>query len=103
MLGAGAFGKVLEVKKRDCERTYAMKVQAKSMLEQTFGDVWEKLAIIERKLMGSLHHPLLVNLAYAFQVHAGCTLAVHRVRAFLDPRSRILPPLTGGPLPASDH
>ena len=67
MLGRGAFGNVLEVIKRDCECKYAMKVQSKSRLEETFGEVWDELALVERSLMTNLHHPLLVNLAYAFQ------------------------------------
>lgn len=67
MLGKGAFGNVLEVCKRDSECTYAMKVQDKSRLERAFGDTWDELALVERTLMASLHHPLLVNLAYAFQ------------------------------------
>ena len=38
----------------DCGRTYAMKVQKKSQLEAAFGEIWETLAIVERKLMASL-------------------------------------------------
>ena len=67
ILGEGAFGKVLEVSKRDCECTYAMKVMSKVRLAQMFEDDWEEFSLVERQLMASLHHPLLVNLAYAFQ------------------------------------
>ena len=67
MLGEGAFGKVLEVVKRDCGKRYAMKVMKKSAMVDVFGEDWEKLVMVEQKLMCSLHHPLLINLAYAFQ------------------------------------
>ena len=29
--------------------------------------MWEKLASVELQLLSTLHHPLMVNLAYAFQ------------------------------------
>ena len=67
ILGEGGFGKVLEVVKRDCGLKYAMKVMKKEKLVEVFGDEWEKLAMSERKLLATLHHPLLVNLAYAYQ------------------------------------
>jgi len=67
MLGEGAFGRVLEVVKRDCGRSYAMKVMKKDAMIDVFGSEWEQLTLNEQKLMSSLHHPLLINLAYAFQ------------------------------------
>ena len=68
-LGEGAFGQVLEVIKRDCGKRYAMKVMQKKQLIEAYGeDDWEKLVLVERTLLASLHHPLLINLAYAFQV-----------------------------------
>ena len=68
VLGQGGFGQVVEVVKRDCGLAYAMKVQKKKDLENVFGEMWDTLAMTERKLLSTLHHPLLVNLAYAFQV-----------------------------------
>lgn len=68
VLGKGAFGQVVEVVKRDCGHAYAMKIQSKAVLSEFFGeDAWENLAMMERQLLATLHHPLLVNLAYAFQ------------------------------------
>ena len=67
LLGEGAFGQVLEVVKRDCGKRYAMKVMAKDRCSQTFGEGWESICLEERKLMATLHHPLLINLAYAYQ------------------------------------
>ena len=66
-LGKGGFGQVLEAVKRDCGHSYAMKVMQKKELEEVFGEDWEALALTERTLLSGLHHPLLVNLAYAFQ------------------------------------
>ena len=67
MLGEGAFGQVLEVIKRDCGKRYAMKVMSKEKVSEVFEDEWERIVLVERKLMASLHHPLLINLAYAYQ------------------------------------
>ena len=68
LLGTGAFGQVVEVVKRDCGKHYAMKVMEKRRVVETFGeDQWDSLALVERNLLASLHHPLLINLAYAFQ------------------------------------
>jgi len=67
MLGKGAFGQVLEVIKRDCGKRYAMKVMEKKQVASVFGDSWESLVLVEKNLQASLHHPLLINLAYAFQ------------------------------------
>ena len=68
LLGEGGFGQVLEVVKRDCGKRYAMKVMEKAQLQDAYGeDVWEELALMERTVMCALHHPLLINLNYAFQ------------------------------------
>jgi len=67
VLGQGAFGKVLEVTKRDSGKRYAMKVQSKKQLTDTFGELWEVVVSVERTILGQLHHPLLINLAYSFQ------------------------------------
>ena len=67
LLGRGSFGEVVEVVKRDCGQMYAMKVQRKELLQQMFGEVWEHVVMTERNLLVNLRHPLLINLAYAFQ------------------------------------
>ncbi len=69
VLGQGGFGQVLEVVKRDCGKHYAMKVQKKAELVASLEglDDWQEVVLLEKNLQAQLHHPLLVNLAYAFQ------------------------------------
>ena len=68
VLGEGGFGQVLEVVKRDCGKTYAMKVMKKKDLMQSFeGEDWKAVVSLEQQLQAQLHHPLIVNLAYSFQ------------------------------------
>ena len=68
VLGEGGFGQVLEVVKRDCGKHYAMKVMRKSELIQAFANEdWRQVVLLEQKLHSSMHHPLIVNLAYSFQ------------------------------------
>ena len=68
LLGAGGFGRVYEVVKRDSGKRYAMKAMNKAALRAGFGeDMWAQVAQLEREALGALHHPLLINLAYAFQ------------------------------------
>ena len=70
VLGEGGFGQVLEVVKRDCGQRYAMKVQRKAELAADLANDpmgWEAIVKLERDIQVRLHHPLLVNLAYAFQ------------------------------------
>jgi len=58
---------VLEVVKRDCGKRYAMKVMHKEMMRRCLGSSWRKKIWLEKDLMASLSHPLLVNLHYSFQ------------------------------------
>ena len=74
VLGQGGFGQVLEVVKRDSGARYAMKVQKKAQLIESLEGLaeaadggWKCIVRIEKDLQAALHHPLLVNLAYAFQ------------------------------------
>ncbi|EOD28896.1 hypothetical protein EMIHUDRAFT_234416 [Emiliania huxleyi CCMP1516] len=67
VLGQGGFGQVLEVVKRDCGKRYAMKVMHKEMMRRCLGSSWRKKIWLEKDLMASLSHPLLVNLHYSFQ------------------------------------
>jgi tRNA A-37 threonylcarbamoyl transferase component Bud32 len=77
LLGTGGFGQVIEVVKRDCGKRYAMKVLNRGR-NRTAADEkeWEESSLLERRLLGGLHHPLLVNLAYAFQSSAFITLVM---------------------------
>jgi len=68
VLGEGGFGQVLEVVKRDCGKVYAMKVMRKVEIMSAFvNENWRQVVLLEQRLQASLHHPLLVNLAYSFQ------------------------------------
>lgn len=64
VLGRGAFGKVMQVKKKSDGKVYAMKILkkaaivAKNQVEHTKA---------ERKILQALQHPFLMTLRYAFQ------------------------------------
>lgn len=64
VLGRGSFGKVMQVKKKDTGKIYAMKILkkraiiARNQVEHTKS---------ERKILQSLQHPFLMTLRYAFQ------------------------------------
>jgi RAC serine/threonine-protein kinase len=64
VIGKGSFGKVMQVKKKDNGKIYAMKVlDKKHILEHN--EVEHTLA--ERNILRKLHHPFLVNLNFSFQ------------------------------------
>jgi serum/glucocorticoid-regulated kinase 2 len=64
VLGRGTFGKVMQVKKRDTGKIYAMKILKKSY-------IFEKNQVdntrAERRILQELQHPFLMKLRYAFQ------------------------------------
>ena len=83
VLGEGAFGQVIEVKKRDCGVSYAMKVPApkaprapppptatalppqvlkKRAMGSMLGRDWRERIGLEAEIMAELHHPFMVNL-----------------------------------------
>jgi len=64
VIGKGSFGKVLQVKKKDTKKIYAMKVLNKNMIVQR-----QELehAKAEKSVLQKLVHPFLVNLNYSFQ------------------------------------
>ncbi|KAJ1444307.1 kinase-like domain-containing protein [Pelagophyceae sp. CCMP2097] len=67
LLGKGAFGSVVEVRKRGGHtqgKRYAMKVMSKlDLLERGHAEA----ARVEREVLRSIRHPFLVALCYAFQ------------------------------------
>jgi len=64
VIGKGSFGKVIQVRKKDNGRIYAMKVLNKDMIVQR-----QELnhAKAEKNVLQKLVHPFLVNLNYSFQ------------------------------------
>mmetsp|Transcript_4131 Transcript_4131/g.6212 ORF Transcript_4131/g.6212 Transcript_4131/m.6212 type:complete len:474 (-) Transcript_4131:134-1555(-) len=64
VIGKGSFGKVLQVRKKDTSKIYAMKVlNKKTILERD--EVEHTKA--EKNILQKLVHPFLVNLNYSFQ------------------------------------
>jgi len=64
VVGKGSFGKVLQVRKKDTGKIYAMKVlNKKTILERN--ELEHTKA--EKNILQKLVHPFLVNLVYAFQ------------------------------------
>jgi RAC serine/threonine-protein kinase len=64
LVGKGSFGKVMQVRKKDTKKIYAMKVlDKKHILEHN--EVQHTLA--EKNILQKIHHPFLVNLNFSFQ------------------------------------
>jgi serine/threonine protein kinase len=64
VIGRGSFGKVLQVRKKDNKKIYAMKVlNKKSIIEKAEVDHTKA----EQSILQKLCHPFLVNLNYSFQ------------------------------------
>lgn len=81
VLGQGGFGQVLEVVKRDCGKRYAMKVMHKEAMRRQLGSSWRKKIWLEKDLMATLSHPMLVNLHYSFQNQEFLVLVMDLVSA----------------------
>jgi len=64
VVGRGSFGKVLQVKKKDTGRIYAMKILDKSRVMQT---KQQKHTNDEKKILQHINHPFIVQLHFAFQ------------------------------------
>jgi hypothetical protein len=65
-LGEGGFGFVVHCKKKSTGKHYAMKIQTKIGLLDSFKDDPNKVNL-EKDVIASLQHPFIVNLYYAFQ------------------------------------
>ena len=56
---------------RVCGRDDQQGDVAGKFLVENFGDeLWEVVVMVERQVLGKLHHPLLLNLAYAIYLYA---------------------------------
>ena len=75
------FLQVLEVVKRDCGKRYAMKVMHKEAMRRQLGSSWRKKIWLEKDLMATLSHPMLVNLHYSFQNQEFLVLVMDLVSA----------------------
>lgn len=64
VIGQGNFAKVMQVKKKDTQKIYAMKILNKKRLEES--DQLEHIKT-ERAVLQYVEHPFLVRLVYAFQ------------------------------------
>jgi len=98
VIGRGTYGKVVQVRKKDTDALYAMKIMRK-------GEVMRrnqvKHTLTERHVLQHVRHPFIVGLQYAFQTSeslylvlpymAGGELFFHlrRERTFPEPRVRL--------------
>ncbi|KAJ1913534.1 Serine/threonine-protein kinase [Mycoemilia scoparia] len=64
VIGKGSFGKVMQVRKRDTNRIYAMKILNKSKIVMR-SEVAHTLA--ERTVLAKINHPFIVPLKFSFQ------------------------------------
>ncbi|KAJ1927693.1 Serine/threonine-protein kinase [Tieghemiomyces parasiticus] len=64
VIGKGSFGKVMQVRKRDTDRIYAMKILNKSKIVMR-SEVQHTLA--ERTVLAQINHPFIVPLKFSFQ------------------------------------
>lgn len=64
VLGKGSFGKVMQVRKKDTSRVYAMKIIKKSHIVQK-DEITHTLA--ERNVLAKIQHPFIVPLKFSFQ------------------------------------
>lgn len=64
VIGQGSFGKVMQVRKKDTGRIYAMKIIRKANIVER--DEVEH-TIAERNVLAKINHPYIVNLKFAFQ------------------------------------
>eukprot|EP00903_Cladosiphon_okamuranus_P006169 g6066.t4 len=65
-IGEGGFGRVVHVKKKSTQLHYAMKIQLKTALLDTFNDDPTRIDH-ERRVLSVAHHPFIVGMDYAFQ------------------------------------
>lgn len=65
-LGEGGFGFVVHCQKKTTRKHYALKIQTKEGLVDTFSDDTSRIDI-EKQAYASCQHPFIINLDYSFQ------------------------------------
>jgi hypothetical protein len=75
VIGKGSFGKVTLVKKKTDQNLYAMKVLVKANVQKRKQVEHTRT---ERRVLGTVNHPFIVRLHYAFQVSGVLPLALTR-------------------------
>ena len=65
-IGQGAFGCVIKCVKRTTGRTYAMKIQTKIGLLESYSDNPSRVCL-ERNALAKTNHPFIISMDYAFQ------------------------------------
>lgn len=80
LLGAGAFGRVVHVRKKSTGNHYAMKIQIKRDLVANFRDDLTKLEN-EKTVFAACNHPFILDMHYAFQTELYCVLVLRLVTA----------------------
>lgn len=73
VVGKGSYAKVLQVRKKDTGKIYALKILQKEHLVAR--NVVQN-ALAERKILANLNHPFIVSLHYSFQTHDKLYLVV---------------------------
>jgi serum/glucocorticoid-regulated kinase 2 len=65
VIGKGSFGKVMQVRKKDTHRIYALKTIRKAHIAQRPGEITHILA--ERTVLALVNNPFIVPLKFSFQ------------------------------------
>lgn len=65
VVGKGSFGKVMQVRKKDTQRIYALKTIRKAHIAQRPGEINHILA--ERTVLALVNNPFIVPLKFSFQ------------------------------------
>jgi len=65
VIGRGSFGKVMQVRKKDTQRIYALKTIRKAHIAQRPGEITHILA--ERNVLALVNNPFIVPLKFSFQ------------------------------------
>jgi serum/glucocorticoid-regulated kinase 2 len=65
VIGKGSFGKVMQVRKKDTQRVYALKTIRKAHIASRPGEITHILA--ERMVLGAVNNPFIVPLKFSFQ------------------------------------